>query len=112
MTGGTVNHGIIMRNLMSSPTGRLRGKSWQPLGPDVGVATVGNAIRYPDALVTCSKLAVTDRTVPGVVAVFEIVIPSSGRVDRIVKMREYAAVSSIRRYVIADSDAWRPGIPI
>jgi Uma2 family endonuclease len=103
MTRGTVNHGIILRNLMFSLTTRLRGKTCQPLGPDVGVATIGNAIRYPDALVTCAKLAGTDRTVPGIVAVFEIVSPSSGRIDRIVKMREYAAVSSIKRYIIIES---------
>jgi len=103
MTGGTVNHGIIMRNLMFSLTGQLRGTSCQPLGPDVGVATVENAIRYPDALVTCSEITGTDRTVPGVVIIFEIVSPSSGRVDRIVKLREYASVPSIRRYVVIES---------
>ena len=40
---------------------------------------------------------------PGVVVVFEVVNPSSGRMDRIVKVREYAAVPSIRRYVILES---------
>lgn len=29
--------------------------------------------------------------------------PTSGRIDRIVKVREYAAVRSIRRYVILES---------
>jgi Uma2 family endonuclease len=102
-TGGTVNHGIILRNLMVALTTRLRGNTCQPLGPDVGMATIGNTIRYPDALVRCAKLAGTDRTVAGVVAVFEIVSPSSGRIDRIVKLREYAAVASIKRYVIIES---------
>ena len=32
-----------------------------------------------------------------------IVSPTSGHVDRIVKVREYAAVDSIRRYVIVES---------
>ena len=36
---------------------------------------------------------------------FEVISPSSGRTDRIVKVREYAAVPSIRRYVIVESDA-------
>jgi Uma2 family endonuclease len=103
MTGGTVNHGIIMRNLHRALDARLRGTRWQPLGPDVGLATEGGAIRYPDALVTCGKLNGTDRTVPDVVVAFEIVGASSGRVDRIVKPREYAAVASMRRYVIVES---------
>jgi Uma2 family endonuclease len=103
MTGGTVNHGIIMRNLHRALDARLRGTRCQPLGPDVGLATEGGAIRYPDALVTRGKLNGTDRTVPDVVVAFEIVSPSSGRVDRIVKLREYAAVASMRRYVIVES---------
>jgi Uma2 family endonuclease len=40
--------------------------------------------------------------IPGVVVVFEVLSPSSGRNDRIVKLREYRAVPSIRRYVIAE----------
>ncbi len=35
--------------------------------------------------------------------VFEIVSPGSGRTDRIIKVREYAAVASIRRYAIIES---------
>jgi Uma2 family endonuclease len=41
--------------------------------------------------------------VPGVVVVFEVLSPTSGRTDRIVKLREYAAVPMIRRYVILES---------
>jgi Uma2 family endonuclease len=103
MTGGTVNHGIIMRNLHRSLDAGLRGSPCQPLGPDVGVATVGATIRYPDALVTCAKLVGTSRTVPDAVVIFEIVSPGSSAVDRIVKTREYAAVASVRRYVIVES---------
>ena len=103
MTGGTVNHAIIMRNVHRALDARLRGTRCQALGPDVGLATEAGAIRYPDALVTCGKLNGTDRTVPDVVVVFEIVSASSGRVDRIVKVREYAAVASMRRYVIIES---------
>jgi Uma2 family endonuclease len=35
--------------------------------------------------------------------VFEVISPTSGRTDRIVKVREYAAVPSILRYVIVES---------
>jgi Uma2 family endonuclease len=91
------------------------------LGPDAGVATVGDAVRYPDALVTCSALDGAALTVPGVVVVFEILSSGTSRTDRIIKVREYAAVASIRRYVILEStsvgltvlerdapgDAWR-----
>jgi Uma2 family endonuclease len=102
MTGGTANHSLIMQNLHAALRGRLRGSGCRPLGPDAGVATVGEAVRYPDALVTCSKFSGTALTIPGAVVVFEVVSPGSGRIDRIVKVREYAAVPSIRRYVILE----------
>jgi Uma2 family endonuclease len=79
MTGGTANHSVIMRNLHRA------------------------LVRYPDALVTCSRFPGNARTIPGVVAVFEIVSPGTSRVDRIVKVREYAGVPSILRYVILES---------
>jgi Uma2 family endonuclease len=103
MTGGNVGHSRVMRNLNFALRTRLRGGPFEPLGPDAGLETVNKAIRYPDALVTCSKVEDTDHLVPGVVIVFEVLSPTSGRIDRIVKVREYAAVPSIRRYVILES---------
>jgi Uma2 family endonuclease len=88
MAGGTVNHGRIVRNLHRALDAGLHGTGCKALGPDVGVTTIGDATRYPDALVTCAKLTGTARTVHGVVVIFEIVSPSSGRNDRIVKLRE------------------------
>jgi Uma2 family endonuclease len=103
MTGGTNGASAIGINLITALRSRLRGSGCRPLGPDAGVETVNEAIRYPDALVTCSKFELADHTIPGVVVVFEVLSPTSGRVDRIVKVREYAAVPSIRRYVILES---------
>ena len=103
MTGGNAAHSMVMRNVNFALLARLRGRPCQPLGPDAGVETINKAVRYPDALVTCSKFEHADLTIPGVVAVFEVLNPTSGRVDRITKVREYAAVPSIRRYVILES---------
>jgi Uma2 family endonuclease len=103
MTGGNVGHGRVMRNLHRTLDARLRGSPCEPLGPDAGVETINTAVRYPDALVTCSQADFTAKTVPGVVVVFEVLSSTSSRRDRIVKVREYAAVPSIRRYVILES---------
>ena len=103
MTGGNAGHSLITRNLHRALDGRLRRGSCRPLGPDAGVETIGKAVRYPDALVTCSPFELTARTIPGVIVVFEVLSPTSGRIDRIVKVREYAAVPSICRYVILES---------
>jgi Uma2 family endonuclease len=103
MTGGTRNHSQIAQNISFALRRRLQGTACGLLGPDAGVATSGDAVRYPDALVTCTNGPGTDRVIPGVVVVFEVLSATSGRTDRIEKLREYQAVPSIRRYVILES---------
>jgi Uma2 family endonuclease len=105
MTVGNLGHSRVMRNINFQLTSRLRGKPCEPLGPDAGVATVGDTVRYPDAVVTCTRFDPRDRVVPNPVVVFEVVSPTSGRTDRIVKLHEYQAVPTIRRYVIVESDS-------
>jgi Uma2 family endonuclease len=102
MTGGTVRHSQMTQNIHFALRTHLRGSPCRPLGPDAGLATIGDAVRYPDALVTCTKTADTAHLVAGVVVVFEVLSPTSGRTDRILKLREYRAVPSIRRYVILE----------
>lgn len=102
MTGGPIIHSRLHRNLNSALDARLVGNGCEALGPDAGVATIGDAVRYPDSLVTCTKVPGSSYLVPGVVVIFEVLSPTSGRTDRIVKLREYRAVSSIRRYVILE----------
>ncbi len=105
MNGGTFNHSLIARNILTSLHNLLRGTGCTTLGSDAGVNTVGDAVRYPDVLVTCSRTDGKARTVNGPVIVFEVVSPSSGRLDRIDKLREYQAVETIRRTVIVEQDS-------
>ena len=53
-------------------------------------------------LVTCAKVRGDAQTIPSVVVVFEVLSSTSGRTDRIVKLREYRAVGTIRCYVILE----------
>ena len=101
MTGGSVNHSLISGNVYTALRSRLRGTGCTAFS-EAGVATIGDAVRYPDALVTCSKVDGEARTVPGVVVVFEVLSPGNGQVDRIVKVQEYKAVPSIRCYAILE----------
>lgn len=103
MTGGTVNHNQIAFNIHVALRGRLSGTGCRPFGVDLGVATIGDTVRNPDGVVTCSPVNGTSRLVPNPVVVFEVISPTSGRIDRIVKVREYAAVDTILRYIIVES---------
>ena len=102
MTGG-FNNARRDRREPDFALGEAARRRMRPLGPDAGVETVNRAVRYPDALVTCTKFENADQNHPGVVVAFEVSGPTSGRRDRITKVREYAAVPSIRRYVIVES---------
>ena len=103
MTGGNAGHNRLILNLLFLLRGLLDGTGWEAIGPEAGVATVGTTVRYPDAVVTRTPFGNGVRLVPDPVAVFEVVSPTSGRTDRVVKLREYAAVPSILRYVILES---------
>ena len=105
MTGGNIVHSRVIRNVNRQLANRLAGKTCESLGPDAGVATVGDTVRYPDAVVSCTKPGNLDRLVPNPVVVFEVISPTSIRTDRIVKLREYTAVPTIRRYVIVEPTA-------
>jgi Uma2 family endonuclease len=105
MTGGTVNHSQITQNIHFALRTRLSGSGCRSLGPDAGVATVGDAVRYPDALITCTKVPGDAHVVPGVVVTFEVLSRTSGRIDRIEKLREYRAVPTILRYVILEHNS-------
>ena len=104
MVGGTLRHSLLVHNIAVQLGVRLRGKPCRPLGSEAAIATVGHAVRYPDAVVTCSKLDELSLIAPEPVVVFEVISPSSGYTDRIVKLREYDAVPSIRHYVLIESD--------
>jgi Uma2 family endonuclease len=102
MGGGNVRHSQIGANAVSALASRLKAPC-RVLGPDAGLRTVGDAMRYPDALITCSKVNDLSYEVSGVVIAFEVISPTSGYVDRIVKLSEYRAVASMRRYIIVES---------
>lgn len=100
MTGGSLNHSRICRNIIVALQRRLEDGPCEAL-PEAGVVTAGDAVRYPDVLVTCGNAPGTALLAAGVVVVFDVVSSSSFRVDHYVKAREYYAVPSIQRYVIA-----------
>nr|WP_294508174.1 Uma2 family endonuclease [uncultured Rhodopila sp.] len=103
MTGGSGRHSRIMGNIHAALRARLRGTRCSYFGPDLGVRTGGDKVRFPDALVTCTKFPETEPLAPDPVVVFEVLSPDSGRRDRIEKVGDYASVASIRRYVIVES---------
>jgi Uma2 family endonuclease len=103
MTGGTLAHALVQRNLAISVGGRLRGRPCQFVGNDLKVEVVGK-IRYPDGFVFCSAPLAQSTVVRDPVVIFEVLSDSTARSDLVTKNHEYAATPSVQRYVILSQD--------
>jgi Uma2 family endonuclease len=124
MGGASARHSRVTTNICAALRSRLRASPCAYFGPGLGIQTIGSKVRYPDALITCTKFPDTAQLAPDAQIVFEVLSPTSGRTDRIEKVREYAAVPSMRRYVILETrsagllvlhrenpgDAWTAGV--
>ena len=104
MTGGTQEYSTIQVNIIAALTTRLRGSGCRAHGSDFKIEVDGS-IRYPDAFVLCSQPPRGSTVTNQPVVVFEILSPSTSRIDRIVKAREYGNTASIVRYVILEPAA-------
>ncbi len=104
MTGGTRAHEIIGGNILIAVQTRLAGGPCRAFGANLKIEVAGR-IRYPDAFVACTPGAANQTVVTDPVVVFEVLSESTSRTDRIAKLREYGAPSSIQRYVILEQDA-------
>jgi Uma2 family endonuclease len=104
MVGGTAAHSRLQRNLAISVGGRLRGTSCEFHGSDLKIETA-NGIRYPDGFVVCSQVAGKATVVRDPVVIFEVLSESTTGIDLVTKNQEYAAMASVRRYVVLAQDA-------
>ena len=103
MTGGTGEHSSIQVNLIAALMTRLWGSHWRTFGSQLKIEVSGS-IRYPDVMVVGTHHPRGTLVVPDPTVVFEIVSPSSARIDRIVKAAEYFGTPSIQSYVLLEQD--------
>jgi Uma2 family endonuclease len=99
MTGGTVTHSTIQTNLIAALRSALRGKPCRAHGSELKVRTA-TSIRYPDALIACGPSQSKSTFAPDPVVIFEILSPSSARLDLGAKNAEYQTLDSLRRYIV------------
>ena len=104
MTGGTEAHEGIGTRLRTILDNALSGTPCRVRGPTMKILVDGH-IRYPDAFVTCGKTHRDSTVAAEPVVVFEVLSRSTSHTDRILKLREYGATPSIRRYVILEQNA-------
>ena len=99
MAGGTAAHAAIQRNLIVALAIRLRGKPCQAYGSELKIKVDGR-IRYPEALVVCTRVSPLATVVSDPVVVFEVLSNGTANDDLVTKNAEYRATPSIQRYAI------------
>jgi Uma2 family endonuclease len=103
MTGGSIAHQRIVINLCLTLMGLLGDN------PLIAVQEmrlrIGARIRYPDVVVCSAPLDQTTRTLTDALAAFEVLSDDTATTDRVDKLIDYAAVPSLRAYVLLEQTA-------
>ena len=102
VNGGILNHILVLQNVTACLRDRLRGTPFMVLS-QVKIETIPG-YRYPDVSVGRRGVDQRKTVFPAPIIVFEILSPSTSRVDLGRKRTEYRGLDTIRRYVVLDSD--------
>jgi Uma2 family endonuclease len=107
MAGGTVGHGETGKRIVVALSNHLRGKDCRPHNSDIAVHLAqarDERYYYPDASVTCGPLDRAARALENPVVIFEVLSPTTARIDQTEKKDAYLACQSIQHYVIVDPE--------
>jgi Uma2 family endonuclease len=113
MSGGSLEHASIARNIVSHLTTKLRGGSCKVYGSDLAVyAPLGRPYRYPDISVVCGEphIEIVDGRdcLANPTLLVEVLSPTSADYDRGTKFEEYKSIPALTGYVVVAQD--RPHI--
>ena len=113
MSGGSIKHAAILTNIPIAVAAALKGTSCRPYGSDLRIYVRSvNAVFYPDASIICGETE-SDAGLPGgeaatnPVVIFEVLSPSTEKLDRTRKFSAYMQLQSLREYVLVYSDQAR-----
>jgi len=100
MTGGSVAHQKIVFRLCMLLARLLAGTALRPV-QEMRIR-IGDRVRYPDVTVCAAGHPQTQRTLTDAVVVFEVLSDDTATTDRVAKLRDYAAIPSLRYYVMLE----------
>ena len=104
MTGGTINHGIIMVNASGELRQLLKGSDCRVISSDMRNRVNPTRYVYPDFCVVCGRAATDERAVTlwNPTLIGEVTSPSSIDRDRGEKRRYYQSITSLQIYLVID----------
>ena len=109
MSGGTLAHGQISRNVFRAIDRKLEGRPCQAFTADVAIKTpVSGFYRYPDASVVCGEVQTEQANgiemLVNPVLIVEVLSPTTENRDRNEKRIAYQGIPSLREYWIVSQD--------
>ena len=108
MTGQSAAHSVIKGNIALALRDALP-DSCRAYVSDPRIVTE-TAVMYPDVQVVCRPLAPDDDRVTDPTVLFEVLSPSTQRLDRIDKWREYQEIGSLQHFVLIEQPERRAEI--
>lgn len=108
MSGASMEHNLIDRNLVGILYGHLKGKECQVLPSHMRISTPGREnYMYPDASIVCGKPELEDEkfdTLTNPSVIFEILSPSTKGADKRRKFFFYMQIPTMKEYIMIDSE--------
>lgn len=110
MAGASRNQVELQSALATLAGAELRGKRCRILGQDTKLwIAAKEAYYYPDATIACPPNFIDDANgvIDNPTVIIEVLSPSTRHLDRGTKFADYRTLSSLREYVLIDSEARR-----
>jgi Uma2 family endonuclease len=108
MSGGSVPHSRIARNVLTEFDRQLAEKPCEPFGSDMRVGvTARGAYFYPDVTVVCGKPQLRDGTMDCLMnptVIVEVLSPSTENYDRVQKFANYQQIATLTDYLLIAQD--------
>jgi Uma2 family endonuclease len=105
MAGAKAEHDAIVVNVIAALHGQLRGHNCKPRTADTALRTKIKNVRRPDVTIECAAVERGSLEARNPVAVFEVLSPTTRKIDRTIKLEEYRRHPTLRTIVHIDPDA-------
>jgi Uma2 family endonuclease len=108
MSGGTLNHARVQRNILTALHAQLRGRPCEVFGSELMVRVDATGLHtYPDVSALCGKPQMEgerDLILLNPTVLVEVLSPSTERYDRGEKFEHYRQIPSLQEYVLVSQD--------
>jgi Uma2 family endonuclease len=108
MSGASIPHNKISKNILVDLGNKLKGKSCEPFGGDLRVHIPKKTLyTYPDLSIICGEIETTNDkfdTVTNPSVIIEILSESTRNYDKGGKFTLYREIESLKEYILIDSE--------